>query len=238
MKTKIPIFLLFLLLASATAQAEKRVETFTGRAVNLSGSVEYIERHRVVYRSGTVAESETRYFDGQNRPIGELVSDYSAGVRLASYEFVDKRANYRDGAQVSEDDIVLFRDEAADNAGVEKSVLPRKDDQIVGQGFHQFIRANLDAIVSGEIFHVEMVLPSRLDQFAFRIRCLKVDGDLATIRLEIDNWLLRFFAPHLDAIYKIDTRQLVRYEGISNLADASGEYKKVIITYSYDQSDG
>jgi hypothetical protein len=234
MKAGTSFFLILFLTAAATAHAEKRVETFTGRAVDESGSIEYIERHRVVYRSGSVVESETRYFDEQNRPIGELVSDYSAGVRFGSYEFVDKRARYRDGARVLEDAIVVFRDEAADNAGVEQSVLPRKDDQIVGQGFHQFIRENLGRIVEGEIFHVKMVLPSRLDQFAFRIRCLQVNGNQATVRLEIDNWLLRFFAPHLDAVYDVDTRHLVRYEGISNLADASGEYKKVTITYTYD----
>ncbi len=234
MKAGTSFFLILFLTAAATAHAEKRVETFTGRAVDESGSIEYIERHRVVYRSGSVVESETRYFDEQNRPIGKLVSDYSAGVRFGSYEFVDKRARYRDGARVLEDAIVVFRDEAADNAGVEQSVLPRKDDQIVGQGFHQFIRENLGRIADGEIFHVKMVLPSRLDQFAFRIRCLQVNGNLATVRLEIDNWLLRFFAPHLDAVYDVDTRHLVRYEGISNLADASGEYKKVTITYTYD----
>jgi hypothetical protein len=61
-----------------------------------------------------------------------------------------------------------------------------------------------------------------------------VEGSEATVRLEIDNWLLRLFAPHVDAVYDVDTRQLVRYEGTSNLADASGNYQKVTITYRYD----
>ena len=157
------------LLAQQSAYADKRVETFEGRAVDASGRVAYIEQHRVVYRSGTVAESRTLYFDDQKRPIGELVSDYAQGVRFGSYEFVDRRADYRDGARVLGDAIVVFRDGAADDADVEKTVLPRNDDQIVGQGFHQFIRANLGAIADGEIFHVRMVLPSRLDQYDFRI---------------------------------------------------------------------
>ena len=55
-----------------------------------------------------------------------------------------------------------------------------------------------------------------------------------TVRLEIDNWLLRIFAPYVEAVYDVETRRLVRYEGVSNLASASGDYEKVTITYSYD----
>jgi len=228
------ILMLALLVVPGTVSAEQTVETFEGLAIDESGSVAYIERHRVVYDKGAVVESRTIYFDEQNRPIGELVSDYAEGARYGSYEFVDRRAGYRDGARVSEDAVYVFTDESADQVDVQKAVLARRDDQIVGQGFHQFIRANLDAIVDGQVFHVSMVLPSRLDQYAFRIRSLKVEGSEATVRLEIDNWLLRLFAPHVDAAYDIDTRQLIRYEGTSNLADASGDYKKVTITYRYD----
>jgi hypothetical protein len=77
-------------------------------------------------------------------------------------------------------------------------------------------------------------LPSRLDQYEFRIRKRKVDGDTLYIRLEIDNWLLRLFAPHVDVEYDQENRRLLRYEGISNLEAASGKHKKVTITYSYE----
>jgi hypothetical protein len=77
-------------------------------------------------------------------------------------------------------------------------------------------------------------LPSRLDQYEFRIRKRKINGDTLYIRLEIDNWLLRMFAPHVDAEYDLKTRHLLRYEGISNLEDAAGKHKKVSITYSYE----
>jgi hypothetical protein len=234
MKTAAILILGALFLSPLNAYADKVVELFVGRAVDASGSVAYIEQHRVVYRHGAVAESRTLYLDDRDRTIGELVSDYSQGVRFGSYEFVDKRADYRDGARVLDDAIVVFRDEAADDADVEKAVLSRSSDQIVGQGFHQFIRANLAAIVDGEVFHVQMVLPSRLDQYDFRIRRVKEEGNKVTVRLEIDNWLLRIFAPDVEAVYDVETRRLLRYEGVSNLANASGDPQKVTITYSYE----
>jgi hypothetical protein len=79
-----------------------------------------------------------------------------------------------------------------------------------------------------------MVLPSRLDQYDFRIRKLNLEGDTLYVRLEIDNWFLRMFAPHMDCEYDMKTRRLLRYEGISNLTNGSGKHADVVITYAYE----
>ncbi|UCG13188.1 MAG: hypothetical protein JSU72_01470 [Deltaproteobacteria bacterium] len=207
-------------------------ETFTGQAVNLKGGLEYVEYHTVEYKNGEVSRSETIYYDPNQQKIGELISEYSHGPQFGSYDFRDIRAQYEDGAEVKIDQIRLFRKEGPDNH-VDAKILPKKPDQIVGQGFHQFIVHNLEPIAQGEILHVRLVFPSRLDQFKFRIRKRKIEGDTLYIRLEIDNWFLRLFAPHVDAEYDLRTRRLLRYVGISNLEDVSGKHKKVTITYSY-----
>lgn len=213
--------------------AEAYGETFVGKAVNAKGIVEYVEYHTVKYENGKVSESQTIYYDANNKKIGELISEYSFGPQFGSYDFRDIRAQYQDGAKVSQDRIWLFRKQSPKD-DIEEKYLAKKEDQIVGQGFHQFIVHNLEQIAQGEVFHIQLVLPSRLDQYEFRIRKRKINGDTLYIRLEIDNWLLRMFAPHVDAEYDLKTRHLLRYEGISNLEDAAGKHKKVSITYSYE----
>jgi hypothetical protein len=212
----------------ATATSEE----FTGRAYNSDGELVYIEKHTVTYRDEKVAESRTRYYDPNSQIIGSLISEYSQGARYGSYVFKDLRGRYKDGAEVLEDRIRIYRREA-DEGDVETRFISRQPDQIVGQGFHHFIRTHLEEIAAGEIYHVRLVLPSRLDQFRFRIRKLKTDGDVLSVRLEIDNWLIRLFAPHVDANYDLKTRQLLRYEGISNLSDTIGKHPNVTINYSY-----
>ena len=221
------------LIFSGLATAEASNETFTGKAVSPRGALQYTERHFVNYENGTVSKSETIYYDPSDRKIGDLISDYTHGPQFGSYDFRDIRAQYEDGAKVADDRVRLFRKENPED-DVEAKYLKRKTDQIVGQGFHHFVANNLEAIAQGEVFHVKLVMPSRLDQFQFRIRKKKIDGDTIYIRLDIDNWFLRLFASHVDVEYDLRTRRLLRYEGISNLADASGKYKKVVITYSYD----
>ena len=228
-------------LAAATilltaVSVEANIEKFVGKAWNQSGSVEYIEQHWVRYENGSVVESLTEYFDPNNRKIGDLKSYYVFGPQFGSYDFRDIRANYADGAKVMSDRIEVFRKEdPAKQPEIQR--LPRQSNQIVGQGFHQYIVSQLDNIALGEVYHVEMVLPSRLNQYKFRIRKLKIEDNVLSIRLEIDNWFLRLFAPYVDAVYDMNTRRLLRYEGLSNITDASGKYQDVTIEYSYPEQD-
>jgi hypothetical protein len=202
--------------------------------VDSQGNLEYVEYHTVKYTNGKVGASQTIYYDANNNKIGELISEYSFGPQFGSYDFRDIRAQYQDGAKVAPDKIWLFRKETSED-DIEGIHLPKEQDQIVGQGFHQFIVHNLEEIAQGEVFHVHLVFPSKLDQYDFRIRKREISGDKLSIRLEIDNWFLRLFAPHVDVEYDLKTRNLLRYEGISNLEDTSGKHKKVTITYSYEK---
>jgi hypothetical protein len=227
------VLFIFLTLNLSCFGAEAHGETFVGKAVNEKGILEYVEYHTVIYENGNVSKSQTIYYDANNNKIGELVSEYSLGPQYGSYDFRDIRAQHQDGAKVAVDRIRLYRKQSPEN-DIEETYVAKEENQIVGQGFHQFIVHNLEQIAQGEVFHIQLVLPSRLDQYEFRIRKRKINGDTLYIRLEIDNWLLRMFAPHVDAEYDLRTRHLLRYEGVSNLEDTSGKHKKVTITYSYE----
>ena len=234
MKRSILILFVFLIFGSLIEPVKSygNTEIFIGKAVNGRGESEYTERHEVTYEEGKVVRSRTTYFDPSNRIIGDLVSEYLPDPRLCSYDFRDMRAKYADGVRVEGQRMRLFRKQNPRD-DVESAYLPLIEGQIVGQGFHHFIVQNLEEIASGKVYHVKLVMPSRLKQYSFRIRKRNIDEGIVYIRLEIDNWFLRLFAPHVDAEYDLKTRHLLRYDGISNLSDASGAYKKVNITYSY-----
>jgi hypothetical protein len=216
----------------STASGAVTTEVFSARALNQSGGLEYTENHAVSYENGKVTRSRTVYFDPAGRMIGELVSEYLPSPQFNTYSFKDMRAGYEDGVAVEEERLRLFRKKSP-GANPESAYLRMAPDQVVGQGFHHFLRLNLEAVAAGEIFHIKLVMPSRLDQYNFRIRKVKMEGRTLHIRLEIDNWFLRIFAPYVDCEYDLSTRRLLRYVGISNLEDGSGSHPKVDIVYSY-----
>ena len=231
---KILSFLSFLMILASSSHAQ--VEKFTGRAVNAKGDLEYIEEHSVQLKNNQIASLRTKYFDSEYKKIGEITSDFSAGSRFGSYDFKDERLEYKDGAKVFSDKIMLYSQDTP-RGNVKKKYFDRDSDQILGQGFHPFIQENFEALLRGEVYEAKLVLPAQMNQFKVRISPTKeVDGRLK-IRIELDNWFLRLFAPSIVAEYEISTRRLVSYRGVSAISNASGQNVQVTITYSYPQKN-
>jgi hypothetical protein len=219
------------LLPSTPGFAEDQI--VIGKAYNSNGELEYIEHHRLRHDGGRTIAIRTVFLDASFQKIGELVSDFSHGPQFGSYEFTDSRAQYADGAKVTADRITLYC-RRSPGGDMETKSLPMTTDQLVGQGFNQFIVTRLDALARGEEFRMKLVLPSKLDQYEVCIRKSKIEGDVLHIRVEMANWLLKLFAPHMDAEYDLKTQRLLRYDGISMVEDTSGKNAQVSITYEYE----
>ena len=228
---KSSLFIAIFLLASTSAFAE--IEKFHGKAVNSDGDLVFFEEHTIRYVNDQIATMNTVYYDAHLNKIGELTSDFSHGPQMGSYDFKDLRASYRDGAKVTAEQILIYCKEEPE-ADTQKKVLQRESGQIVGQGFHHFIQANLDVLAKGKIISAKLVLPAQMDQFKVRILKKSLDRDRLQVRIEMDNWFLRLFAPHVEAEYDINTRQLLAYKGVSAISNSSG--KTIPVTISYDYS--
>ncbi|MGD2097887.1 MAG: hypothetical protein PVG35_09920 [Desulfobacterales bacterium] len=212
------------------------VQMFRGTAVNSAGEVAFIEEHTIRFNSEEIASMSTVFYDADSNRIGELVSDLSRGMQVDSYDFKDDRRQYKDGAKVLPEKIMMYSKKAPD-ADFRKKYLQREPGQIVGHGFHLFIQENMGALTDGEVFHVKLVLPAHMDQFKMRVYSSNIENGRMRVRIDVDNWFLRLFAPHVEAVYDVSSRQLLSYKGVSVIADESGKTVPVTISYSYSQPD-
>ena len=228
---RITVFLAAAIFLLTTVSALADVERIYGRAVNADGDLVYLEEHTIRYENGRIAALNTTFYDADLRKIGEQASDFFHGPQFGSYDFKDERLRYHDGVRVMSDRIMIYCKETP-QADTQKKYLQRQSDQIVGQGFHQFILTNLDALVRGDVISAKLVLPAQMDQFDIRISKGKLEEGRLQIRIELDNWFLRLFTPNVEADYDLDTRRLLSYRGVSMIADESG--KNVPVTVSYD----
>jgi hypothetical protein len=222
------------MLLQAAASASAGGERVYGKAVNADGDIVYLEEHIVRYENDRIAALNTVYYDADLKKIGEQATDFSHGPHFGSYDFKDLRLQYHNGARVMSNRILIYSKETP-RADTQKKYLQRESDQIVGQGFHQFIQTNFDSLMRGDVISAKLVLPAQMDQFDIRICKSKIEDGRLRIRIELDNWFLRLFVPHAEAEYDLDTRRLISYRGVSMVADASG--KTVPVTVSYDYSE-
>jgi hypothetical protein len=205
---------------------------FTGEARLNSGELFYREQHQELYKGENLTKAQTIYFDESGNKIAELSSDYSGVRGLPQYRYQDLRSGYEDGVEVRADKVIVFRKPSGSKPReeIEISISPQL---VSGQGFNHLVRNSLQELISAGPLHVKLILPSRLDYFQFRARLREANDQVVKVRFEIDNWILRLFASHLDLVYERKTKRLIQYEGISNIEDSSGKHPFVKITYQY-----
>jgi hypothetical protein len=105
---------------------------------------------------------------------------------------------------------------------------------VADAGFDEFVRTHWDAPVRGQRLEIRFLLPSRLEDYGFqigRLRTERIEGDSTEVfRLRLSGivgWLLS----DIDVYYRGSDHVLLRYDGISDLHDASGSNYKTTIEF-------
>ncbi len=127
---------------------------------------------------------------------------------------------------------VFFRD---DRSAPEKtSPLPPIHGLVADAGFDEFVRTHWQGLMSGKSQELHFLVPSRLEEIGFQAQHLRrdtVDGISAEVfRLKLAGfwgWIL----PGIDVSYGADDHTLMRYDGLSDLRDASGDNFQTQISF-------
>ena len=228
------VFAFLILTCASISPAFAEVQRVYGKAYNLKGELEYVEEHTLTYENDRIVAIETTFFDADSRKIASQVSEFTHGPQFGSYDFKDERHQYNDGARVMPDRILLYTKEnpAADT---KRKYLAKESDQIVGQGFYQFVAANLDALAGGRSISAKLVLPAQMNQYDVRIRKRHLEDNRMQLVVELDNWFLRLFTPNVQVEYDLENRRLLWYRGISMVSNKENKNVEVVTTYDYHQ---
>ena len=200
--------------------------------VRRSNAFLYGERHVLAFRGGRLAERVVLYTCRDGSPFARKTVSY---VDAFAPDFLLEVAStgMREGVRtVGNERSVFFRD---DRVEPEKaSPLPSTPGLVADAGFDEFVRAHWRALMSGESQELHFLVPSRLEEIGFRAQHLRsetVDGISAEVfRLKLAGfwgWVL----PGIDVSYGADDHTLMRYDGLSDLRDASGDNFQTQISF-------
>jgi hypothetical protein len=200
-----------------------------------SGALLYRETHFVEMVEGRIDTRLVLYrCPGRDLAFARKAVRYGSVPEQPEFELTDARLGYREGLQ------------RRGNGSVETFVRPDRDSVeqraglvdgsgiVADAGFDEFLKRHWDALQRGEEVRLDFLVPARLGAIGFKIRKHRDDraGDreVSVIRLSLGAWW-GFIAPHIDAAYDRQTRQLLRYRGLSNLRDADGRNLNVDIVF-------
>ena len=207
--------------------------TFSGRAVTEAGTHWYTEEHRVTRTDGRL-HSETRYIAPNGDVLAELAAEFGARRYLPNTTFFDHRDHSRYTITLAPDaSRVTVAQRDGPNAKDATKTLDVRDDLMTYVGALAFISDRLPDLLNGTSFVVEYLVPSRLNAYRLRISRRAVRGGVLNLRMEMDNFLYRWFASPMDLKLDSQTGRVLEFEGTAGLLDAFDHAVRVRITYSY-----
>jgi hypothetical protein len=211
--------------------------SYSGTAIALhSATFLYGERHALHYHENRIVERVVLY----------TCSDGSAFARknvayvdpLAPDFLLEDIANgLREGVRSADGRrSAFFR---ADRASAEQSApLPQVPDLVADAGFDEFIGANWQRLLEDKPLQLRFLVPSRLKDYTFQAQHLRretlegTQSEVFRLRLAgIGGWLLS----SIDVYYSAAEHVLLRYEGLSDLRDASGANFKTQIDFKLSE---
>ncbi len=188
-----------------------------------TGTLLYSEHHRQRLHNGKLLEHHVEYLWPDGTRFATKTLDYAAHPYAPAFRILDLRDAYIEGAEHAAGGYQLLR---GNESALERARIALRDDLVSDSGFDAYARDNLPALIEGRSLSFRLAVAGRLADYGFRAERLRRENlfgrDALTIRVTADS-LLRWLVDPLEITYDIESRQLLRYVGLSNLRSPSGE---------------
>lgn len=229
-----------LLLCLQTTALEAAVREMTGYARDPdSGELQYTEQHRIEERNGKPVSHRVEYFDPAGKLIAVKTLDYQKDPFAPIFAFRDDRSGYSEGGGFSREGYEVHHQ----NKGEERktTVLGPVSSRVADSGFNPYMREHLALILKGNTLRFHLAVPGRLDQFEFRVKVLRYLKSLGRRSVELEvaptSVLLRALGDPLILHYDMETRELLVYEGTTNIFNPdNGKRYRVRVEFPLDEN--
>jgi len=225
--------------AAAAAEPRDGYWSYSGVAdVRHTTTFLYGEQHVLQYRQGHIAARVVLYTCKDGSAFARKVVTYvDDAPTVPDFLLEDSSDGMREGIRAAsppgrQERTVFFRANA--KAAEKSGPVPDVPGLVADAGFDEFVRSHWDSLMTGAVSQMRFLLPSRLDDYAFQVERLRQEtiGGIPTevFRLRLSGFW-GWFLPGIDVYYSDADHVLVRYDGLSDLRDASGDNFKTVIDF-------
>jgi hypothetical protein len=219
------------LLSGTAAAAEEYLAYFGVAASQRSGQPLYGESHVLLYREGRLAERVVLYTCPDGTPFARKIATYEDPL-APNFMFEDTTNGVHEGVRAGAPRSLFFR--GVDGKPEKSAPLPAVPGLVIDSGFDEFIRTNWHTLLTAGSLPLQFLVPSRLEPLNFQVRHVRSDSEdgvpAEVFRLKLQG-IVGWVAPNIDVSYSEREHVLLRYEGMSDLRDRTGENLRADITF-------
>jgi len=228
---------LVLALYSVAAHAADEYIEYTGTATaRQKADFLYGERHVLLYDDGRLAERTVLYTCADGAPFARKSVHYVEAA-APDFFFDDVSNGMQEGVRSEGTSrYMFFRGGKLD--AEKRAPVPSVPGLVVDAGFDAFIQAHWSELMKDKEVPLHFLVPSRLQVMNFEVEHLRADRfdgrPTEVFRMKLSG-ILGWLFSGIDVAYDTADHQLVHYEGLSDLRDASGDNLQANITFHANQ---
>lgn len=194
----------------------------------------YKEVHHEIFNKGKHIETLT-YFLGKNgNEFARRELNFRSSFQKPQYLLNDKRSGLLEEVTHLGANQFYIRYRKNANSKLKEKSIYVPEPAIVDGGFNYYIKNNWDKIISDKKLVFNYLSVAFQDYFTFRIYKLDKqtnDPNIMLLKMECKQIFLRLMMKPIFVYYDLETKRIVKYDGISNIRDLNGISYKALLNY-------
>lgn len=212
--------------------------SFVGKAYDIeTGETLYNEEHYIsLDPAGNYLRSLVRYVAEDGSLIASKRLDFETSQTAPTLAFEYENYALQFGSEYREGTFVLRTNESESR---KESVIPLQGDEsfVVDGGFDRLLVKRWDSLLSGVDQEFDFLAITRGSTIQFELSVVTQTADRVRFQIEPSSWLVSLLVDPIFLEYDRESRLLMRYEGLTNIALSQDESNTVaIIEYFYDEA--
>ncbi len=220
------------------ALAAEREAIITGYAYERgTATLLYTENHKLRLNNEVILDHKTEYKDAAGNVICTKWMDYSEHRFAPAFELLDLRDGYLEGAR--------YVDGAYSMYSRKKAAAPMETDEakitptfVADSGFDLYVRDRMPELLQGKTQKFDMAVPSEQTVLRFEAVVMKRTSLFGRQAIHIKvqpATLLRLLVDPIYLTYDTETGELLRYEGLTNIRNKTGNRHDARIDFPPEQ---
>lgn len=234
---RLVIILMITIEAMGIIHAEVNIPPIKVERSQFIGYAYDLETNNLLYTEHHNYQTPFKHTVDYREPNGQLFATKQLDYNESFYapNFIQK--NMRNGETIrskKDNQKIMIQYQENSTSEYEKESISFSKNLIIDAGFNQFITKNWQLLIEGKEMTIDYLIPSLLDHYELSIKkepCEKVDTYCFSI--SASSFFISLFSSTLKLTYS-PNRDLLAFQGRSNICDTDGNYQDVKITYQYD----
>jgi hypothetical protein len=230
-------FIFFACAFSLALSVNAQQFSFVGKATDIeTGALLYSEEHAISLDSeGEYLSSEVRYVAADGSLIASKRLDFEASQTAPTLDFQYQNATLRYGSEYREGMFVLKTDRSE---MLKEDRISLKNDAsfVVDGGFDRLLVKRWDSLLSGDEHEFDFLAITRGSTIEFELSVVAQTSERVRFQIKPSSWVIGLLVDPIFLEYDRESRLLMRYEGLTNIALSDGDGNAVaVIQYFYDE---